>query len=154
MNDFSKELLSETTASVLADCACLMLDPSAELPVAEGPAVETTLRFSGGVSGVLRLCAPRQMLLGAAVDMLGGQSAESQANEEAEATLAELTNVLLGVLLARACGTGNYPAIGLPRTTTLDAVSDVSDAVHSAVLVDMEGQPLVASILKDPEAAA
>lgn len=154
MSDFSKELLSETTASVLADCAFLMLDPAAELPAAEGPAVETTLSFSGSVSGVLRLCAPRQMLLGAAVDMLGGQPADSQANEEAEATLAELANVLLGVLLARACGTGNYPAIGLPRTRTLDVVSEVPDAVHSAVLVDLEGQPLVASILTSAEGAA
>jgi hypothetical protein len=57
-------------------------------------------------------------------------------------------------LLARAFGSGTYPAIGLPQTRTVNEVSGAPDAIHSAVLVDMEGQPLVASILKAAEAAA
>lgn len=154
MNRFSKELLSETTASVLADCAFLMLDPAGELVEGDGPAVETILSFTGSVTGALRLCASRQMLVGAAADMLGGEGADAHASEEAEATLSELGNVLLGVLLARVSGGRDYPAIGLPRTQSVGSVSDAAGAVCSAVLVDMEGQCVVVSILNEAEAAA
>lgn len=151
---FTKELLQETTASVLADCAFLMLDPSAELGPSEGAAVETTLPFKGQASGVLRLCAPQQLLLGAAGDMLGEAPDAEHAAEEAEATLAELANVLLGVLLARAFGARDCPVIGLPQSSTVSTVSEAVGAVCSAVLVDMTGLPLVVSILKHAEEAA
>jgi hypothetical protein len=150
----TKELLLETSASVLADCAFLILDPAVELPPHEGAAVVTTLSFSGAASGVLRLCAPQQMLVGAAADMLGQAPGEEPASEEAEATLAELGNVLLGVLLARAFGARNCPVIGLPQTSTVQGVRDAENALCSAVLVDLEGQPLVVSILSQAEVAA
>jgi len=154
MNRFTRELLQETSASVLADCAFLMLDPAAELTPVEGAAVVTTLSFTGSVSGALRLCAPRQMLLGAAADMLGQPPDDSQANEEAEATLSELANVLLGVLLARAFGARDCPSIGLPRSESIASVEGAEGATCSAVLVDMEGQPVVVSILAGAEVAA
>lgn len=148
MSGLSQQLLQETTASVLADCAFLMLDPVSELPPFEGDAVVTTLGFSGSVNGALRLCAPRRMLIGAAADMLGQPPEELEAGEHAEAALAELCNVLLGVLLARAFGAGACPLIGLPASQRVDGVAAAPGALHTAVLVDMEGQPLLASILE------
>lgn len=154
MTLLTKELLLETSASVLADCAFLMLDPAGELAPCEDPAVVTTLSFSGAASGVLRLCAPRRLLLGAAADMLGEPQGEERASEEAEVTLSELANVLLGVLLARAFGARQSPVIGLPRSTSVVGVRDAETAVCSAVLVDMDGQPFVVSILNQAEEAA
>lgn len=147
MSGLSQQLLQETTASVLADCAFLMLDPVSELPPFEGDAVVTTLGFSGSSSGALRLCAPRRMLLGAASDMLGQLPEELEA-EQAEAALAELGNVLLGVLLARAFGAGACPLVGLPASSAANGVVAAPNTLCSAVLVDMEGQPLLASILE------
>jgi hypothetical protein len=138
---------------VLADCAFMMLDPADELAPNEDAAVVTTLSFSGLVSGVLRLCAPYRLLLGAAADMLGQPHGDEHVSKEAEATLAELANVLLGVLLARAFGSGDCPLIGLPRSTSVAGVSDAEDALCSAILVDMDGQPFVVSLLSHGEAA-
>lgn len=142
-------LLSETAASVLADCAFLMLDPAPELPPFAGDAVATTLAFSGSVSGSLRLCAAREMLIGAAADMLGVAPDDDEATGLAVAALAELGNVLLGVLLARAFGAAGCPVIGLPVSESLPAVQQ-SDAPCRAILVDMEGRPLVASLELGP----
>lgn len=154
MKRLTKEILLETSASVLADCAFLMLDPVSELAPSTGSAVVTTLPFSGVVSGTLRLCAPSQLLLGAAADMLGEPAGGDQASEEAEATLSELANVLLGVLLARAFGPRECPVIGLPSSVTVAGVSDVEGSLCSAVLADLEGQPFVISILGQAEVAA
>lgn len=153
MIPISEQLLQETTASVLADCAFLMLDPVAQLPQFQGDAVVTTLGFSGSARGALRLCAPRQLLIGAAADMLGQPREELEAPEHAEAALAELANVLLGVLLARAFGTSHSPLVGLPTCQHTTGVQTGEDALCSAVLVDMEGLPFVASILPAPGAA-
>jgi hypothetical protein len=154
MTLLTQELLLETTASVLADCAFLMLDPTSELRPVAGEAVVTTLSFSGSARGTLRLCTTRQLLLGAAADMVGQPADPAQASQEAEATLAELANVLLGVLLARAFGAAQAPLIGLPHSATVAAVSREEGAHCSALLVDMDGQPFVASLSQVTETAA
>lgn len=145
MSAITSSLLSETTASVLADCAFLMLDPASEAAF-EGDAVQTTLAFSGSHSGELSLCAPRQMLIGAAADMLGLAPDDESLPEQAEAALNELANVLLGVLLERAFGARECPMIGLPKSVNVAAVAAPTGADCSAVLQDMEGRPFVAAV--------
>jgi hypothetical protein len=146
MSQLSAALLSETAASVLADCAFLMLDAAAEAGEFEGDAVCTTLSFSGEHSGELSLCAPRSMLVGATADMLGLPPDDASLPEQAEATLNELANVLLGVLLARAFGAQQSPLIGLPRSGSVPRVAAPANAACSAILQDMEGRPFVAAV--------
>ena len=147
MNQLASALLSETAASVLADCACLMLDPAASPGPFEGDAVRTTLSFTGAShSGELSLCAPRQMLIGAAADMLGLPPDDESLPEQAEAALNELANVLLGVLLVRAFGAKLCPRIGLPQSDSVASVAAPDGAEFSAVLQDMEGRPFVAAV--------
>jgi hypothetical protein len=147
-------LLSETTASVLADCAFLMLDPADEAGPFDGDAVRTTLSFKGVHSGELSLCAPRQVLVGAAADMLGLPPDDSSLAEQAEATLNELANVLLGVLLVRAFGARESPLIGLPKSATVATVSAPAGAECAALLQDMEGRPFVAAVAFEPRSFA
>lgn len=145
MSGITSALLSETTASVLADCAFLMLDPATEAAF-EGDAVRTTLAFSGAHSGELSLCAPRQMLIGAAADMLGLSPDDESVPAQAEAALNELANVLLGVLLERAFGSRECPLIGLPKSANVAAVTAPRGADCSALLQDMEGRPFIAAV--------
>lgn len=142
-------LLSETAASVLADCAFLMLDPANEAGNFEGDAVRTTLAFSGVHSGEW-LCAPRQMLIAAAADMLGLPPDDASLGEQAEATLNELANVLLGVLLVRAFGARECPLIGLPRSGSVASVGAPAGVECRALLQDMEGRPFVAAVAFAP----
>jgi hypothetical protein len=145
MSAITSALLGETTASVLADCAFLMLDPSTDAAF-EGDALRTTLSFSDVHSGELSLCAPRQMLIGAAADMLGLPADDESLPAQAEAALNELANVLLGVLLERAFGARECPLIGLPKSEPVPAVAAPVGVECSALLQDMEGRPFVAAV--------
>jgi hypothetical protein len=146
-------LLGETAVSVLADCAFLILDIRSEPVRFEPDAIETRLSFSGSVSGTLRLCASRELLLGATADMLGTAPEDESVGEQVEASLRELANVLLGVLLARAFGARDCPVIGLPRSAALQELTEHEHVVCSVWLQDLEGRPFAASILAAGEGA-
>ena len=153
MTLLTNSLLGETAVSVLADCAFLMLDSATEPVCFEADAVETHLSFSGPAGGTLWLRASRQLLQAATADMLGAAPDEPGAAEDVEATLRELANVLLGVLLARAFGSVDCPVIGLPESGPLRDGLKPSAVICSASLQDLEGRPFVASILAAAEGA-
>jgi hypothetical protein len=94
--------LARLSATVLADCAFLLTEPvdTAE-PIDD--AVHAVVAFSGATRGRLVLSASRELAEHVAADMLGIESGDPEARVNAEGAIAELANVLLGMLVVRFC---------------------------------------------------
>jgi len=142
----TSEMLGQLAATVLADCAFLMLDPApgevtwpADVLIAEIP-------FAGAVAGRLILAASEPLMVAATADMLRLEPDDPLAAEAAPATLAEVSNVLLGVLAGRYFDADPPCEMGLP-TSRRGAWPRTDAGVRcSSVLVDLLERPLAVAL--------
>jgi len=140
------ELLGELAAAVLGDAAFLLLeaaDGDVEWPatvlIAEIP-------FEGVASGRLVLAASEAMMTAATADMLRLTPADPLAREAAPATLAELSNVLLGVLAERYSEDDRPCVVGLPTTRRGAWPRNDAGVRCSTVLLDPNRRPLAVAL--------
>jgi CheY-specific phosphatase CheX len=141
MSPLDRELLSDVTASVLQDCAFLILDPAPMPDSWPSDMVSSGISFNGPLEGCLTLRAPSRALPMIASDMLGVFPEDFAAKVHGEAALRELSNVVVGVLLARLVGDGPACQIGLPVISHVPSLSRPSSRdTCSASFVDGEGQ--------------
>jgi hypothetical protein len=135
------ESLSRIAAGVLGDCAFLLTEPVAETEL-QGELIHASIDIRGDSEGRLVLSMPRQLALLVAADMLAISSDDPEADALAEGTVAELANVLVGVLIERFCA-GQACHIGLPslpreplpasaNTVTSTLLSDTGDPIRVA----------------------
>lgn len=106
--------LARASANVLADCAFLLTEP-VETEIEPHDAVHAVVSFRGSTSGSLILSASRDIAELVAADMMGLALGEREAQVHAEGAVAELANVLLGVLVAKFCDAKSVRDLGTPR---------------------------------------
>lgn len=141
MSPLEPELLSDVTASVLQDCAFLILDPAPTPDSWPPDTVCSGIPFTGPLEGCLTLLAPSNALPMIASDMLGVFPEDFAAKVHGEAALRELSNVVVGVLLARLGKEGAACQIGLPTISHAPELSIRSGHQScTASFVDGEGQ--------------
>jgi two-component system chemotaxis response regulator CheY len=131
-------LLAEVTAGALEECV-FVLARKTESPV-EWPAsvVHAGMSFDGPVPGRLGLATTFAVGRELAAAMLGVEADDGDAVASVDAALAELTNILCGVLVERLFGREVTCKLGLPEVThgPLDAHAG---GIH-ATLGDDEGR--------------
>jgi len=140
------EMLGQLTATVLADCAALTLDPAPrdvqwpeQMLIAEIP-------FWGATAGRLVLAAAESLMVAATADMLRLEHHDALAEEVAPATLAELSNVLLATLVGRFFDPEPPCEIGLPETRRGTWPRTDAGVRCSSVLVDPDARPLAVAL--------
>ena len=106
--------LARLSATVLADCAFLLTEPvETDEPIDD--AVHAVVAFDGATRGRLVLSASRDLAENVAADMLGIESGDPEASENAGGAIAELANVLLGMLVVKYCDVDGTWDFGTPR---------------------------------------
>jgi hypothetical protein len=140
------DMLGQLAASVLADCAFLTLDPAPrelrwpkEVLIAEIP-------FWGATAGRLVLAASESLMIAATADMLRLEQDDPLAEEAAPATLAELSNVLLGVLVGRFFDPEPRCEIGLPETRRGAWPRTDAGVRCASVLMDLDERPVAVAL--------
>lgn len=105
--------LARASANVLADCAFLLTEP-VETDLEPHDPVHAVVSFRGATSGSLILSASRDIAELVAADMMGLALGDRDARVHAEGAVAELANVLLGVLIVKFCAEKCVWDLGTP----------------------------------------
>lgn len=142
----TSEMLGQLAATVMADSAFLTLEPAprevswpAEVLIAEIP-------YEGIVAGRLILAASEPLMVEATADMLRLDRKDPLAAEAARATLAELANLLLGVLAGRFFDAELPCRMGLAVTRRGAWPRTDAGVRCSSVLVDGAERPLAVAL--------
>ena len=146
MITITAELLGQLTAAVLGDCAFLTLDPAPRELVWPKEVLIAEIPFSGATAGRLVLAASEPLMVAATADMLRLDHHDPLAEEVAPATLAELSNVVLGTLVGRFFDPEPPCRIGLPETRRGVWPRTDAGVRCASVLVDLEDRPLAVAL--------
>ena len=142
----TSDMLGQVAATVLADCAFLTLDPAPARVCWPPQVLIAEIPFSGAVSGRLILAASAPLMVAATADMLCLDPSDPLAADAAPATLAEVSNVLLGVLVGRFFDADPPCEMGLPVTRRGSWPRTDAGVRCSSVLVDVEERPLAVAL--------
>lgn len=135
------DLVLRTTLGVLEDFAFLFAEPASDPAEWPSDPLSVTIPFTGQHCGSLTLTVERELMGDVARDLLGAGPGAPPTPGDEEATLSELSNVLLGVLLERAFGAANACQVGLPEVGA-GPESGHGAAVDAVTLCDPMGRPL------------
>jgi hypothetical protein len=110
----NQDVLLHTTLRVLEDFAFVFAEPASEPRALPPEALTVSIPFTGDAEGTLTLTVTKELLTDMARDLLGQEPGAQVSASDEHATLAELSNVLLGVLLERRFGSARACHVGLP----------------------------------------
>lgn len=142
----TSEMLGRLAATVLADCVFLMLDLARAEVTWPADVLIAEIPFAGAVAGRLILAASEALMIDATADMLRLDPRDPLAVEAAPATLAEVSNVLLGVLAGRYFDANPPCEMGLPATRRGAWPRTDAGVRCSSVLVDFSQRPLAVAL--------
>ena len=142
----TSEMFGQLAATVLADCAFLMLDPAADEVAWPKEVLIAEIPFEGATAGRLILAACETLMVDATADMLRLDRKDPLASETAPATLAELSNVLLGMLVARFFDQEPPCEVGLPSTRRGTWPRTDAGVRCSSTLVDIAERPVAVAL--------
>lgn len=142
----TSEMLGQIAATVLADCAFLTLDPAPDDVVWPPELLIAEIPFAGATAGRLVLAACESLMVDATADMLRLDRNDPLASETAPATLAELSNVLLGMLAGRFFDQDPPCEMGLPVTRRGTWPRTDAGVRCSSVLVDIAERPIAVAL--------
>jgi len=144
--DEYREILSEVSVTVLEDAAFLFVEPTARNITWNGEVIEANLSLTGPRSALLTLAATKELGIELAANLLGLDEDEASSIEKpAEASLAEMLNMIAGPLAAEWFGSDIDCKIGVPTTVTKtgSSLKRKTDAEScSVILVTDEGDPI------------
>lgn len=127
--DTLRVALEAATRRVLEDAAFVFTEPVAEPIDANswpGTVIEVQLPFTGPVGGRFVLAASAELCSELAVEMLGVEPGDPEADASSEDVLGELLNMLAGMTLEQALGNEGLWELGVPEARSLSAAAYVS----------------------------
>lgn len=133
-------LLGELTASALEECAFVMARPSPDSIPWPEEVVRATMGFDGPAPGRLGLTTSAECGAELAANMLGVDPDDPDVEASVEAALAELANILCGVLVERIFGREASCKLGLPQVAHGSIAESRRGGGVSTTLVDDEGR--------------
>jgi len=134
--------LAALAASTFADTAFLFSEPAADEATWSGDFLLVEIGFEAEVRGRLVLAAAPELATQMAADMLCVEVNDEEALAQASGALAELANVLAGVLVAQIFGPTGHWALGLPRALRTQTPVLPDQRVLRATLVSDSGHPI------------
>jgi len=142
----TSDMLGQVAATVLADCAFLSLDPAPDAVVWPEEVLIAEIPFAGVVSGRLILAASEPLMVKATADMLCLDPRDPLAADAAPATLAEVSNVLLGILAGRFFDAHPPCEMGVPATRRGTWPRTDAGVRCSSVLMDISERPIAVAL--------
>jgi CheY-like chemotaxis protein len=137
----SDELLLDVACEVFEGFASLIVDRAPRELEWEAPVLHAEIAFSGALVGSLGVLASADAMKGMAHTLLRLDKGASVTEAQAMDTLAELSSVLLGTLLARTLPESAPRQLGLPIVDVVDPDA-VPRGSRSLLLWDPGGHPL------------
>jgi len=142
--------LATLAAGTFADTAFLLTEPSPEEQSWTEEWISATIKFESDVQGRLVISAPRSLATQVAADMLCLDPGDAEAMAQAANAVAELANVLGGVLVAQLFGSTGKWQLGLPTITQLEPAVAPGERASRVTLLNEMGQPIrVEVVLSD-----
>lgn len=137
----SDELLLDVASEVFEDFASLIVDRTPRELEWDAPVLHAEIAFSGALVGSLGVLASANVTKGMAHTLLRLDKSSSATEAQAKDTLAELSSVLLGTLLARSLPPEAPRQLGLPVVDVVDPEA-VPRGPRALLLWDPLGRPL------------
>ena len=134
--------LAVLAASTFADTAFLLTEPSAEQTPFSDDWLCAVIKFQAQVDGRLVIATPTSVAAQVAADMLCVDARDSEAQAQAGAAVAELANVLAGVLVAQLFGSTGKWQLGLPTITLREPRIAPGERSNRVTLLNERGQPI------------
>jgi CheY-specific phosphatase CheX len=142
INPLSNDELAVLAASTLADTAFLLAEPAPTSVPFQNGWICAVVPFDAVVSGRLVLAAPAALAAQVAADMLCVAPTDDDAINHAGSAVAELANIMAGVVVAEVFkGAGSFQ-LGLPAITPLEPPLGADEHANRVTLVNDVGQPL------------
>jgi hypothetical protein len=145
MLNMTHEQLGATTSQVFADTAFLLTEPTAQWELFLPDAVHASIGFESDGHGRLVLSLPSELARQLAADMLGVEPEDEAAEASAVNAVAEVANVLAGVLMVELFGADGEWQLGLPK---IESTAPQGLGCKAALQTDM-GQQIQVMLLTD-----
>lgn len=130
MNEPTATLLARAAGQSLEEAAFVLTEPVEEPPEWDGPVDVVELGFTGPASGRLLMAAPRRFGCELASNLLGVDPEDAAVNGRGSEALAEMANIVGGVLMEALFGPDTLTRLGLPEVRRVEG--PVADAMLSA----------------------
>jgi CheY-specific phosphatase CheX len=142
MKSISNDELAILAAGTFADTAFLLAEPADDQAPWTSDWVSAVIPFEAEQSGRLVVAAPMPLCTQLATDMMCLEPGDPEATAQGPSAVAELANVLAGVLLARLFEDSGKWQLGLPRLTTLEPGVAPGEHSNRVTLLNEMGHPI------------
>lgn len=126
MQDQKTATLALIFSEVLANLAFMFTDEDPGDPPAGDVWLETTIAYSGPVSGTLRLRCTRDFSTRLAANLLGTDPGDRDAEQSASDAVKELMNILCGQFITAAHGAEEVFSLTIPEIVELSETPDLT----------------------------
>lgn len=140
MFDFTDTELASVASRVFVDTAFLLTEPGGIWEPDFPDAVHALIGFESGAPGELVVSFPNSVACQLAADMLGVEPEDPEAVQSAGNAVAEMANVLAGVLMVQLFGEDGQWELGLPRIEVSAPRSTLPTACRIALQTDSGDQ--------------
>ncbi len=144
--------LTTVLSDVLADLAFMFCDGGEYTEQPGETWLETSITYSGGVSGDLRLICTRTFAEQLAENLLGIESGEEISKQESTDAVREFMNVVCGQFVTAAHGTEDIFNLTIPTVTELDDEPYVEGGGDETAQLSIDGQWLQLRHVPTPKA--
>lgn len=142
IKSLTNDELAVLAASTLADTAFLLAEPTPATAPWQNDWICAVVPFDAVIPGRLVLAAPAALATQVAADMLCVAPTDDEAITQAGPAVAELANIMAGVIVAELFkNTGRF-RLGLPSIIPLEPTLDDGEQANRVTLVNEVGQPL------------
>ena len=132
--------LTTVLSDVLADLAFMFCDGGEYREQPGETWLETSINYSGGVSGELRLICTRTFAEQLAENLLGIDSEEEISKQESTDAVREFMNVICGQFVTAAHGTEDVFNLTIPTVTELEEEPFVEGGGDETAQLSIDGQ--------------
>lgn len=132
-------VLAAVTRSVLGDAAFLFCDDAEDAARLSGKFAEATIAFDAPNPGRLSLRLPWPLAVEAAANLLGCEHDDPDADENAQAAVGELLNMISGPALEAWFGAAAKWSLGVPATRAYDGALPTQSPTGELVSFVVDG---------------
>ncbi|GJM24314.1 MAG: hypothetical protein DHS20C16_07290 [Phycisphaerae bacterium] len=132
--------LTTVLSDVLADLAFMFCDGGDYCEQPSESWLETSIGYSGGVSGELNLICTRTFAVQLAENLLGFEAGEEVSNQESNDAVREFMNVICGQFVTAAHGTEDVFNLTIPSVSELEDEPFVEGSGDEIAQLSVDGQ--------------
>jgi len=116
----SREILGKVVAEVLEEASFIFTEPAEEIEPFDGGVIVALMGFDGPEKGKLVLAMGYDYAVEMAANLLGVEPDDPELEKKATGAVAEMLNMIIGVLMARVFGPEAVVNFTVPSVKTID----------------------------------